>query len=249
MEDGSFDQGHTYFVFNPGVHLKGSWDTDPMGFPEAKREYKALEIVIDKIFSKNYQFTTSYVYSKLTGNMAGFGFHETGQNNPNIAGLFDAPEFLYNADGYLWGDRPHQFKFNGIYLFNFGLNVGASFRYHTGQPFTKMGSGPWGGASAFLEKRGTSGRLPNFYQLDTHFEYSIKLDKYRIGFYFDVFNVLNTKIETAIDTLYARSTYYGYPGGMLPPWKPEPQADNDYYGNATHYQAPARVMLGFKFQF
>jgi len=98
LEDGSFNGGQTFFVFNPGTHFTGSYDTDPMGFPEATRNYKALEFVLNKKFMGNYMFTASYTYSRLKGNTAGLTFPEVNQNNPNISAGYDMPDFMYNSN-------------------------------------------------------------------------------------------------------------------------------------------------------
>jgi hypothetical protein len=250
VEDGSFDGAQSYVVFNPGIHCVGDWSTDPIGFPKAKRNYRAFEIELNKSYDKNFQFYMSYTYSRLTGNMSGFGYQEYNQINANTTAQFDDPGLMYNSDGNLWNDRPHALKLNGIYTFSFGLNLGASFRFQSGQPLTKLGTNPWYGEIVYLDQRGTDGRLPNFYQLDMHLEYTCKLsDRYNIGLYFDVFNALNTKIEVARDMVYARYKFYGLGGGIEPPWEPDPQPDNEFYGKVTLYQSPISGIIGIKFQF
>jgi hypothetical protein len=67
--------------------------------------------------------------------------------------------------------------------------------------------------------------------------------------YFDVFNVLNTKIEIGRDMVYARYKFYGLGGGIEPPWHPDSEPDNEFYGKATLYQPPISGIIGIKFQF
>ena len=276
LEDGSFDGGATFFLFNPGKHfVEGEINPDTGepreiyvdAFPEAKRDYKALEIMLLKKFSHNHMFTLSYTYSRLRGNHPGLGFEEyafrdpEGQLNPNITALFDFPEFLYNADGVLPGDRPHQFKFDGIYFFpgagslGFldGLSLGASFRFMSGKSLTKMGMHENFGELAFLEPRGSDGRVPNYYQLDFHAGYDVMIaGEYEIGITLDVFNLLNTKIETRRWLIYLQDTYFGTPSELMP-WDfstaQYPTADNDLYGKAMEYQIPIRARLGFILRF
>ncbi|MFW6173070.1 MAG: TonB-dependent receptor [Elusimicrobiota bacterium] len=246
MEDGSFDYGETFVLFNPGKHLKGDYSTDPVGFPDPKREYKALEIMLNKMFSDNYQFSISYIYSSVKGNMSGLA--EGGQTDPNITSLWDMPDLMFNTYGNLANERPHQFKLDGIYVFPFGLNVGASFRARSGRPYTDRGTPAWYG-SVFLDPRGTSGRLPALYQLDMHLEYGFRITGKRLAIYADVFNVLNSRTKVELETRYTRNTYYGYPDGILPPWTKPTNPDNELYGKATEYQAPFRVLLGIRFSF
>jgi hypothetical protein len=267
VEDGSFDGGSVYFLFNPGTHfIEGETNEDTGqprelyvdAFPAGKRDYKALEIMLNKRFSNNYMATISYTYAQLRGNHPGLAWEEYGQLDPNITALFDFPEFLYNADGILPNDRPHQFKVDGVYVFpsaSFlkGLSVGTSFRFRSGQSLTKMGYNEWYGRVATLEVRGSDGRLPSYYQLDAHLGYDLRIgDRYKIGFTLDVFNIFNTKIEIRRDLAYLRDTYFGTPDTLMP-WDfnltDYPEPDNEYYGKGIWYQDPIRLRLGIVFNF
>ncbi len=260
IEDGSFDGGSTYFLFNPGRQFAVG-QTNPNtglprelyidGFPEAKRDYKALEIMLNKRFSNNYMFTASYTYAHLRGNHPGLAWEEYAQLDPNITALFDFPEFLYNAEGILPGDRPHQIKLDGVYQFSKfipGLTIGASFRMNSGKTLSKIGYNTYYGACVTLTPRGSDGRLPMFHQLDLHFGYDFKIaKKYKIGITFDLFNVYNARVETNRDLRYLRTVFWGTPDPLMP-WDfnmtDYPNPDNDYYGHATTYQAPIRGRLG-----
>jgi hypothetical protein len=87
IEDGSFDDGTTYFLFNPGRRGTGNFTTtedlacnDPaIGcFGPARRYYRALEFTATKRFSNNYQFIASYVFSSLIGNYEGLFRNDNG---------------------------------------------------------------------------------------------------------------------------------------------------------------------------
>ena len=265
IEDGSFDGGSSYFLFNPGRHFTVG-ETNPGtgqprelyvdGFPKAKRDYKALEILLNKRYSHNYMLTASYTYAHLRGNHPGLAWEEYGQLDPNITALFDFPEFLYNADGILPGDRPHQLKLDGVYQFTKGipgLAFGASFRLYSGKSLSKIGVNEWYGSCVTLTPRGSDGRLPMFHQLDLHVGYDLKIaKKYKIGVTADIFNVYNSRIETNRDLLYLRDTYFGTPSTLYP-WDfnttAYPTPDNEYFGKATSYQTPIRARLGFTMSF
>ena len=70
IEDGSFDDGDHYFLFNPGEIRPGDNTTEELAcnnpaigcFGRARRFYRALEFTLNKRFADNYSFTTSYVY-------------------------------------------------------------------------------------------------------------------------------------------------------------------------------------------
>lgn len=151
IEDGSFDDGGTYFMFNPGRRGSQSQPTTEdsaclgiLGAPSAqcfgpaRRYYRALEFSATKRFSNNYQFIASYVYSSLIGNYEGLFRNDNGQSDPNITSLFDLVSLLDGMYGRLPNDRPHQFKFDGSYQFPFKLLLSGSFRAQSGIPFNAL---------------------------------------------------------------------------------------------------------------
>jgi hypothetical protein len=148
IEDGSFDDGDTYFLFNPGRrgHGGSSVTTEDLAcedasigcFGHARRYYRALEFTATKRFANNYQFIASYVYSSLIGNYEGLFRNDNGQSDPNITSLFDLVSLLKGMYGRLPNDRPHQLKFDGSYRTPFKLNIGGSFRAQSGIPFNAL---------------------------------------------------------------------------------------------------------------
>jgi outer membrane receptor protein involved in Fe transport len=170
VEDGSFDDGNNYFLFNPGRNEPGTTEqaacagsTDPADphaprcFGRAQRFYRALEITATKRFTNNYQFIASYVYSSLTGNYEGLFRNDNGQSDPNITSLFDLQSLLDNTYGRLPNDRPHQFKFNGSYRTPFKLLVSGNFYMQSGTPFNQLIPHPvYGNNEGFAVQRGTA---------------------------------------------------------------------------------------------
>ncbi|HKC62361.1 MAG TPA: TonB-dependent receptor, partial [Pyrinomonadaceae bacterium] len=172
IEDGSFDDGQNYFLFNPGESITNRISCEPpifdsagnhIGggagacFGRARRYYRALEITATKRFTRNYQFIASYVFSSLTGNYEGLFRNDNGQADPNITSLFDLVSLLNNTYGRLPNDRPHQFKFDGSYRTPFKLLVGGSFRAQSGIPFNQLIPHPiYGNNEGFGLPRGTA---------------------------------------------------------------------------------------------
>ena len=176
IEDGSFDEGHTYFLFNPGESLTDRIARLPPafdgagnqifgdgiggigeGFGRARRYYRAMELTATKRFTNNYQFIASYVYSSLIGNYEGLFRNDNGQSDPNITSLFDLVSLLANGYGRLPNDRPHQFKFDGSYRTPFKLLIGGSFRAQSGIPFNQLIPHPvYGNNEGFGVVRGTA---------------------------------------------------------------------------------------------
>jgi len=266
IEDGSFDDGDSYFLFNPGDRRPGSTEDlaclgdaatgrAPQCFGYARRYYRALELTATKRFSNNYQFIASYVFSSLTGNYEGLFRNDNGQSDPNITSLFDLTSLLANTYGRLPNDKPHQLKFDGSYRWSFGLLTSASFRAQSGRPFDALIGHPLYGANeGFAVPRGTaitpldapggikagSNRSPTTYQLDLGGYYPIKFSETRqLRFTADWFNVLNSQRAVIQDNTFT------LPSGAAG----VPDIPNVFYGQGTIFQYPSTLRLGVKFQF
>jgi outer membrane receptor protein involved in Fe transport len=168
IEDGSFDDGDTYFIFNPGRLGPGTTEENacagdaaagraPLCFGRAQRFYRAVEFTATKRFTNNYQFIASYVFSSLIGNYEGLFRNDNGQSDPNITSLFDLQSLLANTYGRLPNDRPHQFKFNGSYRTPWKLLVSGNFYAQSGVPFNQLKPHPiYGNNEGFEVQRGTA---------------------------------------------------------------------------------------------
>jgi hypothetical protein len=168
VEDGSFDDGTTYFIFNPGRNEPGTTEANacagdassgriPRCFGRAQRFYRAFEVTATKRFTNHWQFISSYVFSSLTGNYEGLFRNDNGQSDPNITSLFDLQSLLDNTYGRLPNDRPHQFKFNGSYQFPFRLMLSGNFYWQSGTPFNQLIPHPiYGNNEGFAVQRGTA---------------------------------------------------------------------------------------------
>jgi outer membrane receptor protein involved in Fe transport len=263
IEDGSFDDGTTYFLFNPGRRGTGNFTTtedlacqDPaIGcFGPARRYYRALELTATKRFSNNYHFIASYVFSSLIGNYEGLFRNDNGQSDPNITSLFDLVSLLNGLYGRLPNDRPHQFKLDGGYQWPFKLMTSASFRAQSGVPFNALVPHPlYGDNEGFCipglscVPRGTainpftgSNRTPTTYNLDLGAYYPISLgENKQLRLQLDWFNVFNNQRAIREDETFLINS--GAPG-----INPVP---NPFYGTGTIFQFPSALRLGVKFQF
>jgi outer membrane receptor protein involved in Fe transport len=268
IEDGSFDDGAHYFLFNPGEIVPGNTEDkacrgdasqgrDPLCFGRARRFYRALEFTATKRFTNHYQMIASYVFSSLIGNYEGLFRNDNGQTDPNITSLFDLPSLLKGTYGRLPNDRPHQLKFNGTYETPFKLMLSGNFYYQTGIPFNALIPHPVYGnnegfcndALGICNPRGTainpttgSNRTPNTYQLDFGAYYPIKFgEKTSLRLQFDWFNVTNTQKAIRQDeTLQINSGISGAQGIQFP---------NPTFGTGTIFQFPSTFRLGAKFSF
>ncbi len=254
IEDGSFDDGDNYFLFNPGRRYPGSTEEAACSNPaigcfgRARRYYRALEFTATRRFSDNWQLIASYVYSSLTGNYEGLFRNDNGQSDPNITSLFDLVSLLENTYGRLPNDRPHQFKLDGTYRWPFKLMTSASFRAQSGIPFDSLIPHPvYGNDEGFEVPRGTainpltgSNRTPRTYNLDLGVYYPLSVGEGKeLRFQFDWFNVTNTQRSVREDI--TRQITSGVTG--VPP------VDNPFYGTGLIFQYPSAVRLGLKFKF
>jgi len=260
IEDGSFNDGATYFLFNPGESLTDriACNDPTIGcFGRARRYYRAVEFTATKRFSNNYQFIGSYVYSSLIGNYEGLFRNDNGQSDPNITSLFDLPSLNVNIYGRLPNDRPHQLKLNSSYRTPWKILLSANFYAQSGIPFNAQIPHPvYGNDEGFAVPRGTAiiprdepggvkaggSRSPMTWQLDLGGYFPIKMGEHReLRFTADWFNVTNAQRATRLDqTLRINSGISGAQGI---------QFANPFYGTALNYQFPSALRLGAKFSF
>jgi len=268
IEDGSFNGGASYFLFNPGESLteRKACAGDPTALPDpipprcfgrARRYYRSLEFTANKRFSNNYQFIASYVFSSLIGNYEGLFRNDNGQSDPNITSLFDLPDLSDNLYGRLPNDRPHQFKFNGSYQTPWKLLVSGNFYIQSGIPFSALVPHPlYGDNEGFQDPRGTSllpndapggikrgsNRTPTTSQLDLGLYYPIQFgEKRQLRLQLDWFNVFNSQRAVTVDQTVRTSS--GIPGANATRFL------NPYFGTGTVFQFPSALRLGVKFQF
>ncbi len=250
IEDGSFDDGTTYFLFNPGESLTDRLAEQVIGqrFGRARRYYRAMEFTATKRFSNNWQFIGSYVYSSLIGNYEGLFRNDNGQSDPNITSLFDLVSLLANAYGRLPNDRPHQLKMDGTYRTPWKLQLSGSFRWQSGIPFDQLIPHPvYGNNEGFAVPRGTainpltgSNRTPTTFNLDLGVYYPIALgEKRQLRLQLDWFNVTNEQRAIRQDTTFQINSGVS---GIAP-------VGNPFFGTGTIFQFPSSIRLGAKFQF
>ncbi len=211
------------------------------GYPEARREYAALEFTADKSFGGGLRLLGSYVLSRTYGNYGGVYNLDAGSlGQPN--GSFDYPEMLVNAEGLLPQDRTHQFKLAVSYRTGFGLALGGRFLWLTGTPLSEMGACTGPSCMTFVSQRGTAGRTPSIWELDLRASYDfghLLRRQAPARLILDVFNLGNPREAVAFDQMrYFRLDEDGNPANFNPD-----------YGEPTLYQLPVSVRLGLEIGF
>jgi outer membrane receptor protein involved in Fe transport len=228
IEDvGSLVNGSEVYLYcNPGEGLCATafttGATAPFPNPRPMRKYDAVELSVNRRFSRNWFLGGSYVFSRLYGNYAGtvstdevavggrvsvVAQQQAGQTTrpgSNVTRSWDLDELLFDShgnfiEGRLATDRPHVFKLYGNYRFDFGTNVGLNFYAGSGTPvsktvYTRFGIAP------FVDGRGSLGRTDFLSNTDLFLSHDIKMGGAGriLRLEFNVLNVFNQKQERHI---------------------------------------------------
>jgi hypothetical protein len=185
-------------------------DGVPDGFPDPIRKYRAVELELNKRFSKGWQLLTNWRIAKLEGNFEGHFRNDNGQTDPAISSLFDftAGEFNLLGDQFAVGplntDRRHIANIYGSYALGDqsfgrrlkGLNLGAGVHMESGVPVSEYLAHPvYANACEIpVGGRGKLGRTPFFARLDLHADYKFPLtERMRLTLVGDFFNVTNNQ--------------------------------------------------------
>ena len=265
VED-SLGQDQGYYIGNPGEGLlSGMWDetyTYLYPAPQPERTFTGVELTARKRFSNNWQFIASYLWSELKGNYDGTFQASTGQLDPNLNSAFDYAEFTIQNDGYLSLDRTHQFKIDGYYTFNFGLDLGLSAYYITGKPVTAYGYDVnYRNYEYYLSERGAYGRTDDEYEMDMHLGYPIKLGgNASLSLMLDVFNLLDRQGETDRDmrfNLDQTLDVINYDTGEVNPLLPGGttceslgiESCNPNFNKSNTFQDPRSIRIGVRLSF
>jgi len=232
VEDGARDTLSPFTMGNPG---RGALAY----LPRAKRDYRALEVTLERAGPGPLTFLASYVLSRSWGNYTGLYATDVLTTVGNAGPQFDYPEVTVNAAGPLPNDRRHVGKFVGSYRFPIGLTVGTSALVASGAPLSEYGTAPekfpyW----TFIVPRGTAGRTPTTWNVDLRLAYDAPVSRdsrLRPRILLDVFNVGNQRKPLTYD-----QQHYTQPGLAGP---------NPNYGAVTQYQAPLHARMGVVFDF
>ena len=219
-----------YIITNPGEGYsapigvgEGKMSPDFWPTPKAQRDYKAVNIAVEKRMSNNCMGGFSVTLSRLRGNYTGtvsadeaVANNGSGRFGDNRTFYFDWWWMSYKSNGkqeltngLLPTDRPIVAKAYGSYSFPFGLTVSGVFNYMSGTPRSTEfyidqmpGYYPLG--------RNDLGRTPNLWFLNLYAEYSLKLGRNTLHFSVNVDNVTNNDTATWYYTCINNRSIYTY---------------------------------------
>ena len=201
-----------YIIGNPGFGL-GKKVATQFGFPQPKavRKYNAVEVQVDKRFSKHYFFNANYTWSRLTGNYSGLASTlEFGRTSPNVSRLFDLPWQPYTLNGRSYEndlqptDRTHVVKFYGAYEAKWSGRHSTEFStFSTAQSGTPLTSVVtlFNLNPTVVNGLGDLGRTKAFLQTDFAIRHKIRFgEKYTLVADMDVLNLFNQTRELTRQT-------------------------------------------------
>jgi hypothetical protein len=214
-----------YVLINPGADaevtlLDGTQTTltaAQLGYPKARRTYRAMTFTFDREFDGKWSFAGSYTLAANVGNYEGGVKSDIGQSDAGLTQDFDQPGFSNGSYGYLPNHRRHTFKAYGSYQINDFINIGANVEVVSPRKFGCLGVIPtsidpyasqYGVAGNYcrladgevsdanpisLVQRGTGFQSGWQKTVDLTLQLKLPTDAFDGSIRFDVFNVLNTK--------------------------------------------------------
>ncbi|HET7206633.1 MAG TPA: hypothetical protein VFI95_08640, partial [Terriglobales bacterium] len=238
-----------FCITNPDVAGTVGKDGKPDGFVNPVRNYRAVELEVNKTFSAGWQMRTNYRWSELSGNYEGAFRNDNGQSDPSISSLFDFVQGDFGLlgtqfqPGWLNTDRHHtlnmfvSYSFTQSFLKN--LTLGTGVRVESGIPINDLRAHPayQNAGEIPVGGRGSLGRTPTDGQADIHADYTLKLtEKQRLHFGTDLFNITNQRTQLRVDQNEDRSflvknadflkPYQGTVGGLIV----QPGFQRPFYG-------------------
>lgn len=202
-----------YIIGNPGqgLHLDV---LRQLGYTKAatpQRNYKAVDVSLDRRLANNYYFNVNYTYSRLYGNYSGLASSdEAGRTSPGVNRFFDLPFIGFTAkgnpdNGLLGTDRPHVFNAYGAYIFDWKRSKTNSTEigfFTTAQSGTPQSTIITYIVPIFLNERGDLGRTETFTQTDMNVSHKYRFGRdNRFTMALDL-NILNLFDEANVTSIY-----------------------------------------------
>lgn len=207
-----------FIIGNPGrgsaslAHVFADGSTVP--YPEAERDYDALELTVEKRYANRWFGAFSYTYSRLEGNYSGLSDSEfLSSGAPNLNLHFDHPYIQFDETGRpsygkLATDRPHQLKLQAVYDFPIGTSVGLHWFGLSGIPrtrqvdfFTNIGTAP----VQYLGRE-SDGRMGFVHRTDLYLQHELRFGERRLALSVNVLNLFDQDDPT---DYYSRELFFG----------------------------------------
>lgn len=211
----------------------------PLSFlPDARREYTAAEVSVQRLRSRGLSFLANYVLSRSYGNYTGLFAADVRRATPGWNYALMRADQATNSTGPLPNDRPHVLKLWGSYRINSGFSAGTFFTWESGTPLAETGPANALGGDlwpVFLVPRGWSGRTPAIWDVSLRLAHDVR----RVGLgsgrvIADLLHVGSPRTVVDVD----QRRFVGFQGNA-----------NPTFGRAIRYQPPMQLRVGLEWQF
>lgn len=225
-------------------------DRESLGYPKPARNFRSLEISLERDFAENWFVRGHYVLSRLYGNFGNPGDGEMRANESGFFQPFGHPGLSDGSYGDLPGDRRHKLKVQGglkLDIAGVEVKLGSSFSLVSGRPINSWAYHPndssahaYGRASFYdgagnLIPRGSLGTTESIDRLDlkANLEWNIGNLNHTAHIGLVVFNVFNRKGVTEVFEFAQIAPGVGHPK----------------FGEPISYQEPRGLRLTVRFQY
>lgn len=220
---GNADDGVVLTVFNRTSGSPFLVYTNP---PNAFNRYDALQLVLRKRYSRDWQMQASYTWSKNRGTVGNRWHVNAARFDLGSPGRFVNPNLGINAFGRATFDPTHEVKLLGTYRAPVwgGITTSAFYRYTTGQAWGRRATvrGLRQGQQAIrIEPQGTR-RLEAINKLDLRVEktFPVRGSRTVAGLFLDMLNIgnqgaPNSDVTNAVTDL--SGARFGQPAEWLDP--------------------------------
>ncbi|MCP4870650.1 MAG: TonB-dependent receptor [Proteobacteria bacterium] len=213
---------------------------------DGHRTYWALQLIVRKQLSDNFQMLASYSFSRLLSNSSGRGFGDRVGTSVD----FDNPTQRWYEDGIASSDQTHILKIAASYdnpgllkvsdKFSLGYAVGGTLDFASGTPLNRLQRNEYFGSySNYIYKRGTRERLPAWLDLNLRASLALTIASTQVDIIVQAFNLLNTTEVASADERAIDSDGDAVTGSNGDP----------VYASPTSYYAPRRFEVGVRFSF
>ncbi|HEO8483459.1 TPA: TonB-dependent receptor [Stenotrophomonas maltophilia] len=192
-----------------------------IGWDKPRRDYKALELQLDRGWDGTWAMNASYTLAYGRGNAEGPVNSDTDFADTGRTENFDDPWVNRGGYGYLANDRRHQLKLRGSYAITENLLVGATLDARSGGPITGFGVGnPSGNTKPFHSyyicvqnctssvpservyehsPRGGYGRMPWTYELGANITWNKQFGEADLKVKLSIYNLTNQQKKMSVD--------------------------------------------------
>lgn len=211
------DGSEAYIIGNPGsgLHLQ---TLQTLGYTKSvkpQRNYRAVEVSLDRRLANNFYFNVNYTWSRLFGNYSGLASSdENGRTSPGVNRFFDLPYigWTYKGqpdNGLLATDRTHVVNSYGAYIFDWmgSRTHSTDFSYFTtfqsGTPQSTLVAFHSTGTPIFLNERGDMGRTPMLTQTDFAVSHKYKFgrdSRFTLAADLNILNLFDEANVTSLST-------------------------------------------------